>query len=298
VVKLTNNLDGPSRTDPKEAKGRAGFHVGELPFDPQISYGAAIGLNLDSSLAPGGPRTYRYYRYFADEELGTTIAFNLANPVLAAKGAFAAVIVEPEESKYDPEQGGVVAKILDKDGNLNFHEIVTLFHDSDGVLGHNRMEYPTEAHCLQNTNSKGGCGEKPSYFTSISYKRNLWRNRLFETKPSDVYSTSHGDPGLVISGALGDPLRFRVAAPWGEQAHVFSLTGYRWPLEPQMNGSEQIFARFLAPGYSFDAPILGGFGGPFRIGGDSLFLDHRLPFAKAGLWGLIRTPAPKAAEGE
>ena len=158
-------------------------------------------------------------------------------------------------------------------------------------------------------------------FTSISYKREQWRLRQFKDLPSYVYATQkpvgpsyvyivdpedplksdikefdlkefdtkHPDPALQISGKVGESLRFRVLAPWGEQAHVFSLTGHRWPLEPKMSKSEQIFARFLPPGYSFDAPITGKMGGPYGIHGDSLFLDHRLPFAKAGLWGPITT---------
>ena len=266
VVELTNHLDGSSTSDPREPKGRAGLHVGELRFDPQSSYGAAIGLNLDSSVAPGQTRTYRFY---ADEELGATIAFNLANPLLAAKGAFGAIIVEPKGSTYVPIRGDVVGEIWDKGGNLKFHEIVALFHDSDGVLGHNSMKYPTEAHCRDNTNDDPS-DPKPAFpfncvgsrdlgFTSISYKREQWRLRQFKDLPSYVYATQkpvgpsyvyivdpedplksdikefdlkefdtkHPDPALQISGKVGESLRFRVLAPWGEQAHVFSLTGHR-----------------------------------------------------------------------
>ena len=80
--------------------------------------------------------------------------------------------------------------------------------------------------------------------------------------PSEVFdSRVHDDPRSVIEAHRGDPVTFRVAAPWGEQVHVFSIGGHRWPLEPDMDGSEQVFSRLLSPGYSFDAPLTGRTGG-------------------------------------
>ena len=94
------------------------------------------------------------------------------------------------------------------------------------------------------------------------------------------------------------PLMFRVASPWAEQVHVFSLSGHRWPLEPGFDRSEQVFSRMLPPGYSFDAPIIGGFGGPYRKEADYLFMDARMPFTMGGLWGLIRAAEPEEVEDE
>ncbi len=307
-VTLTNKLPpDPEKPDHK----RAGWHVGELLFDPQSSHASAIGLNLDSTVLPKGHRTFYYY---ADRELGTTLALNLADPPTAGKGAFGAVIVEPKGSQYrpyhDPVTGksvkiGVFAEIVApvREEGLSglFREIVTLFHDSDPSIGHNDMLYPWEAHC---TPLAPGCKrdflnpvsdpDPFKGFTSISYKLNRWSDRGAECipnkdcTPSEVYSSTQGDPGLVIAGTPGLPLVFRVAAPWGEQLHSFSLSGHRWPLEPKMRKSEQVFAHMLAPGYSFDVPVIGGFGGGYGIAGDFLFRDARMPFTQAGLWGLIR----------
>ncbi|MGH8588995.1 MAG: hypothetical protein ACREXX_06555 [Gammaproteobacteria bacterium] len=306
-VTLTNKL--PPDPDPqKRDHRRAGWHVGELVFDPQTSHASAIGLNLDSTVPPGDdPNNPRTYYYFADRELGTTLALNLADPITAGKGAFGAVIVEPRESQYlpyhDPVTGksvkvGVFANIVGPKGT--FQEIATLFHDSDPFIGHNDMLYPWEAHCSP---SSPGCqrdfpnpvSDPFKGFTSISYKLNRWSDRGAKCvpgepcAPSDVYrSAIHGDPGLVITGTPGFPLMFRVAAPWGEQLHSFSLSAHRWRLEPLMQRSEQVFAHMLAPGYSFDVPVTGGFGGGYGITGDFLFRDARMPFTEAGLWGLIR----------
>lgn len=260
--------------------------------------------------------TNRTYRYYADVELGTTVALNLANPMLAYKGALATVIVEPAGSRYvlptDNGEGGVSADILDDQDRLLFREVVAVFHDGDHVIGHNRMAYPIEADCINNTLVRGdddqpaGCAPTAHSnwaFSSVNYRRNPWRDRSLLDQPSDVYSSIlHGDPGLLFSGAANDPLRIRVAAPWGEQPRVFALAGHRWPLEPGMHKpaegllSEMVFSRLLPPGYSFDAPVAGGFGGTFGIVGDSILLDGRLPFSMAGSWGIARTTEPADPE--
>ena len=66
---------------------RSGFSVGELLADPQRSYGAAIGLDYDSTVASGATRTYEYY---ADKELGLTLAFNFGDADSIANGAYSA----------------------------------------------------------------------------------------------------------------------------------------------------------------------------------------------------------------
>ncbi len=310
VVELHNDLCPQQPCVDTDLK-RASLHVGELLFDPQGSHGAAIGLNLDSTVAPGESRTYRY---FADQELGTTIAFNLANPEDAGKGAFAAVIVEPKGSEYrdivtgNRIETGVLADIVSPTQRFQkFREIVTLFHDSDPSLGQNAMQYSWEAHCAPGGSGPEFCTRFPP-LTSVSYKLDPWRLRNSQEAPADVYNSKlpledpHGDPGLVIAGPPGLRLTFRVAAPWGEQLHSFSLSGHRWPLEPDMHRSQQIcrskpkqmcrseevFAHLLAPGYAFDAPVIGGFGGEYGKTGDFLFFDARMPFTQAGLWGFIR----------
>ena len=54
----------------------------------------------------------------------------------------------------------------------------------------------------------------------------------------------------------------------------------------------------LPPGYAFDAPIIGGFGGPYQKEADYLFMDARMPFAMGGFWGLIRVAAETEEVGD
>lgn len=336
TVRLTNRLQarGPSgdefsrNCEPSKEKecgarvpaGHAGLSVGELPFDPQKSYGLAVGLNRDSSVPPGESRIFRYY---ADKELGVVIALNLANPALAAKGSFAAVVVEPESSRFwhidqDKEhRTGITSRIVSaRDGKLRYDEVVSLFHDNDPDIGHNAMPYPMQAHCREERQRKHRYTRcrphkvnesgTPS-FTSMSFQAHPWleqkegiasKGRNFTSAPSYVYSTTkHAkthEPSspLVLRTKAGRPVMFRVGLPWGEQTRVFSMEGHRWPLEPRMPGSEHVFSRNLIPGYTFDAPLIGGAGGPYMKYGDYLILDTRQSFARAGAWGIMRVEKP------
>ena len=265
-VNLTNNLDV-----------NAALSVGELAFDPQGSYGSAIGYNLDSTVDPGETRLHRFY---ADKELGTTFALNLANIDSLSEGAFAALIVEPEGSEYldpytgEPVQTGLCVDIVGPNGN--FREFVAMFHDTDKAIGQSRMPYPTTV----------------EGFAGISYSAESLAKRNMKAAPSEVFNSDvHGDPRSVMEAHPGDAVTFRVAAPWAEQMHVFSIGGHRWDLEPGLENSEQMFSRLLAPGYSFDASLIGGAGGDNGKPGDYMFNDHRQPFLEAGLWGILAVSA-------
>jgi hypothetical protein len=263
-INLTNHLADP-----------ASLNLAQLPFDPQGSYGAAIGFNQDSTTPPGGSKVYRFY---ADRELGTTVFVDLADPSRVAHGAFGAVVVEPAGAVYRDSvsgavlQSGVEASIITP--QARFRELVTLFTDTDPIIGHNTMPYPTSV----------------SGFTGINYAAESFAGRLLQNAdPTLIFnSTAHGDPRQVVRAHAGDPFVFRVAEPWGEQAHVFSVEGHVFPLEPAMPGSEEVSARYLLPGYSLSAVITNGVGDP----GDYLFLDHREPFLEAGLWGILRVLNP------
>lgn len=260
-----------------ERDTRAGFSLGELPFRPQQSYGAAIGLNYDSSVGPGRERTYKF---FADRELGTTIALNLADVDSVARGAFGALIVEPEGSRYfrpgtdEPlPQGGIgVQADIVHDGGF-FREFVALFSENEKRLGQNAMPY----------------NELPEGFVGINYSNEPLRLRDDFAAPADVFrSDIWGDPRHVVSVPAGTPIVYRVAAPWGNQAHVAALEGHRWYQEPNLSDSEQVFDDVLIPGMSLDLHFVGGAGGDIAAPGDYLFIDRRQPFLEAGLWNLLR----------
>src|SRR5215472_11790181 len=79
---------------------RAGFNVGNVIYDPQQSYGAAIGFDPDTTVAPGSSRLYSYY---VDKETGTNLVDNFGNESTLINGAYGAVIAEPTGATYfDP----------------------------------------------------------------------------------------------------------------------------------------------------------------------------------------------------
>jgi hypothetical protein len=258
--------------------GRAGLHLGQLAFDPQGSYGAAIGYNPDSSVAPGGTQTYRF---FADRELGITIGLNLADPETAASGAYGAAIVEPAGSIYKnpltgaPLSTGIAADIVAPGGT--FRELTVLIADADPQIGINHMPYTTVV----------------SGLTTLSYSAEPLKPRNAAAASDEVFSSAiWGDPKLLLSAPAGLPVTMRVAMPWGEQGHVFGVEGHRFPYEPNLPGSDEIYSENMVPGTRFDAPLVGGAGSGLGNQGDYLVCDSRRPFQEAGLWGILRVTPP------
>jgi hypothetical protein len=256
----------------------ASVNLSKLLFDPQGSYGAAVGFNPDSTVAAGDRRLYRFY---ADKELGVATLLSLANPELAKRGAFGAVIVEPEDADYtDPLDGstldaGVFADVHTRDGS--FREYVALFQDEDERIGDSAMPYKVDVEGQTGIN----------YVRHPREERRGGRDLFFDSR-------AFGDPRTLAQAFPGDRFRFHVAQAWGEQPHVFSVDGHRWPLEPFMPGAEQVSAKSLVPGEAFTADLTGGAGAGQGNVGDHLFQDHRMPFQEAGLWGLLRVHSPTA----
>lgn len=261
----------------------ASLHAGELTYDPQGSYGAAIGFNADSTVAPNARRVYRFY---ADQDVGMTLFYNLANPTTAARGAFGAIVVEPAGSIYrnpldgTPVRSGVVADIITPQGS--FREFIGLLSDEDDVIGQNQMPYPTLV---------GG-------FTGLNYVTEDFTSRFnINADPSLIFASAiHGDPANLLQAHLGDAVQLRVGKPWGTQGQVFGIEGHRWPLEPDMANSNLIASKGLRSGEAIDMPLHERAGGQAGAPGDYFFGDMRAPFQEAGVWGLMRVH-PDASSG-
>jgi len=257
---------------------RSSLSIGELVFDPQRSYGSAIGFNHDSTVAPGASKRYEL---FADRELGIVLGLNLGDVDSVERGAFAAVVVEPAGAQYFrpgtnqplPAGGvGVQADVVTA-GGVRAREFVALFNDEDRQIGQSAMPYPAQV----------------QRFAGINYSHEPLDLRDRLNRPSEVFKSSlWGDPRHVVTVPAGTPLVYRVGHPWGQQTHVPTLEGHRWYLEPRMAGSEQVFNDVLVPGMTLDLFMVGGAGGDIQAPGDYLFLDRRQPFLEFGLWNILR----------
>jgi manganese oxidase len=262
---------------------RSGFSVGELLFDPQRSYGTAIGFNHDSTVGPGATRTYEYY---ADKELGLVLAMNLADVTSLPLGAWGGVVVEPTGSTYrspgtlNPLPGGgagIQADIV-KSG-LATREFVILYMDAEDELNQDRMPYP----------------DKPEFTNSVSYSNEPWALRNFINDPANVFRTSlHGDPRHVVAVPKGAALIYRAGSPWAEMPHIPTLEGHRYRQEPGMPGSEVLWNDVLAPGMTLNMEFLGGAGGDLQAPGDYLSLERAQNFLQTGLWSILRVTDPSS----
>jgi hypothetical protein len=101
----------------------------------------------------------------------------------------------------------------------------------------------------------------------------------------------------VLDARAGDPVRIHVAAPYSEQAQVFSVEGHRWPEEPGLAGTPWRSSQAVAGGEALTFRLDGGAGGPDRLAGVYAWEDHRLPYAEAGLRGRFVVRPPGAGSG-
>jgi hypothetical protein len=274
---------------------RAGFNVGNVIYDPQQSYGAAIGYDPDSTVAPGGTRLYSYY---VDKELGTNLVLNMGNESSWRGGAYGAVIAEPTGSTYadpntgDPLQSGVFADIFPGSGHP-FRENVTIFSDREPKLGHNIMDYYLDSdHSYVDYNEASLTDREP---TDQGGNGN---NSLSTTNPPDPFPLWEAKSDSIVAGAdpptplfeafPGDPVRWRFVNAAGDDPVSFQISGHSFPLDHGLPGSQIIEARAVLAGETFDAYLVNGAGGATEATGDYEYNVGRDPMIKSGDWGIFR----------
>ena len=289
---------------------RAGFSVGNVIFDPLQSYGAAIGFDPDTTVAPGSSRVYAFY---VDKELGTNLVLNLGNESTLINGAYGAVVAEPSGATYtDPVIGGPLASGIAADihypvttssGSTTraaFREFVMLYSDREPLLGHSIMVYYLDDdHSYMDYNQQSLTPEEGGSLTNI----NLWQamsdavigctNKQAQTGNPKTCTSTQGtqpaDPATPVFNAFaGDPVRFRVASAAGFQSINWGVAGHAFPLDHGIAGSMVIDNRTLMPGETFDAYIVNGAGGATHAVGDYLYDVNRRAEVKSGDWGIFR----------
>ena len=97
----------------------------------------------------------------------------------------------------------------------------------------------------------------------------------------------------LIEAFAGDRVRLHLFVPFSEQAHVFSLEGHRWPLEPGRRGTAMRSSLQLGGLATATLHLADGAGGASWAPGDYVYGDHREPYRDAGLWGLFRVHGPR-----
>ena len=82
-------------------------------------------------------------------------------------------------------------------------------------------------------------------------------------------------------------MRIHVFGASNEQNGMFSVERHEWPIEPFMPGADMISVVEFAGSETLDAFIPSA-GGPFRMHGDYVWSNQRLPYSQSGQWGYLR----------
>jgi len=268
---------------------RAGLNIGNVIFDPLQSYGAAIGYDPDTTVAPGSTRTYAYY---VDKQLGTNLMLNMGNESSWRGGAYGALIAEPPGSVYgDPFTGaqlqsGIFADIFPGDGTAPFRENVTMLSDREPLLGHSVMIYYLDSdHSYTDYNEQSLTNEEGTNLNAV----NLWQAKSDAAVAVGNGVTTPQDPATPLFEAYaGDPVVWRVLDAAGDDTISFQVAGASFPLDHGLTGSQDIEARTLLPGETFDAYLVNGAGGATGATGDFEYSVGRTAMIKSGDWGIFR----------
>jgi hypothetical protein len=199
--------------------------------------------------------------------------------------------VGPKGAKYrDPQTGEDVSfknawlvdvlvdrSIPEYSTRPDYRDASLFFQDEDNIIGTAFMPY------LQQI---GG-------LTGVNYRSEPWLYR--EENGCDLGTmftpcvTGASDPATpVITAHAGDPVRIHVFGAFNEQNQIFSIEGHQWPLKPSMEGADLQSSAEFGSSSNIDVYIKEGAGGPFRIPGNYVWQNHRMPYAQAGQWGYLR----------
>jgi hypothetical protein len=99
----------------------------------------------------------------------------------------------------------------------------------------------------------------------------------------------------VFEAFAGDPVRWRVADAAGDNVISFNVAGHEFPLDHGLTGSQDIEARTILPGETFDAFLVNGAGGATHATGDFEYNMGRAPLIKSGDWGIFRVLPPSGS---
>jgi hypothetical protein len=256
-----------------ETETPVSLHADLLAYDP-------------ATAAPVPPDAVGGYTFFAHPEVGETAALLrdtgnvLENPRL---GLYGAVIVGAPGTSYShrvtgEDLGTGASWAVDAHPVVGppYRDFALFLQDEDAVIGTAQMPYHEQVHGLVGLNY----GKEPLARRLVAHKDTA---RLFR-------SAVHGDPvAPLLEAFAGDQVRLHLFVPFSEQAHVFSLEGHRWPLEPGRRGTDLRSSLQLG---GLAATTISLVGGATQAPGDYVYGDHREPYRDAGLWGLFRIYSP------
>ena len=213
----------------------------------------------------------------------------LANP---RNGLYGAIIVGPRGAAYRDTVTGkdislknnwianvvVNPNVSGSENKESYRDVVLFFQDEDNLVGTSFMPYIKDVAGL----------------TGVNYRSEPTARRLeLGCSPASVFAcVDAGVPATpVIEAHAGDLVKVHILVPFSEQNGAFSIEGHKFPLEQTMQGSELLSSIQFG---ALDAlTLVMHAGGPFRLPGDYVWMNHRMPYMEAGQWGLFRVLPPE-----
>jgi hypothetical protein len=186
--------------------------------------------------------------------------------------------------------------VIQPPGAPDFREFVTVFQDNDPDIGLFLMPYDEDVNRVVGVNYRAEPLSLRLGALGVLLDADPIPDDMLEDAAALFDSERFGDPATPVFEAFaGDPVRFRVVSGFSEQNQVFAIEGHEWQLTPQIPGSDVVSARYLPPTGVLNIELQRT-GGPKERPGDYLWLNHRLPYMKAGQWGILRLHPAAAAE--
>lgn len=239
-------------------------------------------------MAPGQTRVYTFYAHPEYGEAAAIVSDYGDVTSNVRNGLYGAIIIGPRGSIYrDPVDGRDISlenswradvvvdtSLPENRDRGNYRDVVLFFQDEDNVIGTAFMPYVRDSAGL----------------SAVNYRIEplVWRAEAYDCAFEDAYYCNGApDPVTpIIEARAGDDVRIHVLGAHSEQNSVFAIEGHQWPLEPALEGAEMLEAEQFGGTEALEINITAG--GPYALPADYVWMSHRLAYAEAGQWGILR----------
>lgn len=239
---------------------RVSLHAALVEMNTRGQDGAAVGLNLDSTVAPGTFKTYEWFAgEFRKDDYGATKSVGLefgAIPLRdmgdvikhSSHGAIGALIIEPKGSTWELDPSTAAsATVRYKDSNgaeQYFREFVLLYQDDVSLrLSGEPVVNRAGVDDVYDLGQKAFNYRTEPLWARLGLSPGVDLETLNQMDHTHALSSKVAHPGCpappcdpvtpFFIAKAGDPVRFRIVNPSGHsRQHGFTLHGHEWVLEP------------------------------------------------------------------
>ena len=303
-LKQTFHPDVPVNSD-YPPSNRVSINAGLVLYDPMNSGGTTVGYNPDQTIGPGESITYRWY---ADQELGTTMLSDMGDIMNhRGHGLWGALAIEPEGAVYlDTKTKKPLGNINARDAiiktNKQFREFVLFMQDGIDLFDAAGKPLPDAvdtAHGNMDPNEVVVHGEVKDYEDQgqkgFNYRSENFKNR-FVKNSNPLYSFSskvHRDPSTpILEAYAGEDVSIRLLMPADKpRNHSFVLHGHTWKAQPNDPYSPDVWSQgAISVGSVHDLKFTAN-----SYAGDYVYRSGAFRWSvEQGMWGIFRVHGTKS----